>query len=97
MAVRQVCLLALIADGVLVLVSDLGPRPGRILTEPSAARIRTACRSTDLGPSHRADTQVTASLQQSRRPEALFGQATDNGLAVRWQPGQYWPSSTGRS
>ena len=46
--------------------------------------------STDLGPSHRRDTQVTAALNGAARPEALFGWADDNGLAVRWKPGQDW-------
>jgi kumamolisin len=90
-AVRQLCLLALIAAGVLVLASDLGPTSGAhrdgAISGPYAYLLAS---STDLGPSHRADAQVTAALQKSQRPEALFGWATDNGLAVRWQPGQDW-------
>jgi kumamolisin len=90
-AVRQLCLLPVIAAGVLVLASDLGPTSGPhragAISGPYEYLLAS---STDLGPSHRADTQVTAALQQSQRPGALFGWATDNGLAVRWQPGEDW-------
>ena len=46
--------------------------------------------SADLGPSHRADTQLTAMLHESGRPDALYGWANDNGLSVRWSVGEDW-------
>jgi len=46
--------------------------------------------STDLGPARTAAVQVTAALRQTRRPDALMGWASDNGLSVRWRPGDDW-------
>ena len=84
-------MLALIAAGVLVLVSDLRPSAvpdsAGAIGGPYASLLAS---STDLGPSHRGDTQLTAALHDSKRPEALFGWANSNGLAVRWRPGEEW-------
>ncbi len=91
MAVRHVGALALIAAGVLVLVSDL--RPSAVFDSAGAIGGPYAyllASSADLGPSHRADTQLTAVLHGSSRPDALFGWAHTNGLAVRWRPGEKW-------
>jgi kumamolisin len=90
-AARHVGVLALMAAGVLVLVSDLRPSSaldsaGTIMG-PYAYLLAS---SDDLGPSHRADTQLTAALHDSSRPQALFGWANSNGLAVRWRPGDNW-------
>lgn len=46
--------------------------------------------STDLGPSHRDDTQLTAELRDSTQPTQLVGWARGQGLSVRWQPGKNW-------
>ncbi len=46
--------------------------------------------STDLGPSHRDDTQLTVSLRDSTQPARLVGWARGQGLSVRWQPGHDW-------
>jgi kumamolisin len=46
--------------------------------------------STDLGPSHRDDTQLTAELRNSTQPTELLGWARGQGLSVRWQPGKNW-------
>ena len=46
--------------------------------------------STDLGPSHRDDTQLTVELRDSARPTRLVGWARGQGLSVRWQPGKNW-------
>jgi kumamolisin len=88
-AARHAGVLALIAAGVMVFVSDL--RPGfdsaGTITGPYAYLLAS---SADLGPSHRSDTQLTAALHGSSRPQSLFGWANGNGLAVRWQPGAQW-------
>ena len=46
--------------------------------------------STDLGPSHRDDTQLTVELRDSAQPTQLVGWARGQGLSVRWQPGKNW-------
>jgi kumamolisin len=82
--------LALIAVGVFALVSDLRPSvsgSAGLIVGPYAYLLAS---STDLGPSHRDDTQLTAALRDSSRPDALFGWADDNGLGVRWRPGEQW-------
>jgi kumamolisin len=88
---RHLSVLALVAAAVLVLVSDLHPAsdPDRdgVISGPYAYLLAS---STDLGPSHRVDTQLTAALRDSARPDALFGWANRNGLAVRWKPGEQW-------
>jgi kumamolisin len=88
---RQLSALALVGAALAVLVSDLHPasNPDRrgTITGPYSYLLAS---STDLGPSHRTDTQVTAALRGAARPEALFGWADDNGLAVRWKPGEDW-------
>ena len=43
--------------------------------------------STDLGPSRADDTQLTVTLHDANRPEALIGWAGQHGLSVRWRPG----------
>ncbi len=91
MAARHVGALALIAAGVLVLVSDL--RPAAVLSNAGAIGgpySYLLASSADLGPSHRPDTQLTAMLHESGRPDALYGWARDNGLAVRWSVGEDW-------
>ena len=90
MVARHVGALALIAAGVLVLVSDLRPSvsgDAGLIGGPYASLLAS---STDLGPSRRTDAQLTAALRNSMRPAALFGWADNNGLAVRWRPGTQW-------
>jgi kumamolisin len=88
-AARHLSVLALVAVGVMVLVSDLRPTPSPdgAIAGPYASLLAS---SADLGPSHRADTQLTAALNSSNRPDALFGWAHQHGLAVRWRPGEQW-------
>ena len=89
MVARQLGVLALVGAALAVLVSDLHPasNPDRrgTITGPYSYLLAS---STDLGPSHRTDTQVTVALRGAARPEALFGWADDNSLAVRWKPGE---------
>jgi kumamolisin len=85
-------LLALIAvAGVLLLASDLrithADNTPRLIGGPFALLLGA---STDLGPSHRDDTQLTVELRDSTRPTRLVGWARDQGLSVRWQPGKNW-------
>ncbi len=75
----------------LVLASDLRitnahDAPGSI-SGPYALMLGA---STDLGPSHRDDTQLTAELRDSTQPTQLVGWARGQGLSVRWQPGKNW-------
>jgi kumamolisin len=53
--------------------------------------------STDLGPSHRDDTQLTAALRDSAEPDKLLGWARSQGLSVRWQPGRNWAVVEGKA
>ena len=46
--------------------------------------------STDLGPSHLDQAQLTVGLRGSARPEPLQRWAASKGLDVRWQPGEEW-------
>jgi len=88
--IRHFGTLALIAVGVFALVSDLRPTvsgSAGLISGPYAYLLAS---STDLGPSHRPDTQLTASLRDSTRPDALFGWAGDHGLTVRWRQGETW-------
>ena len=92
-------LLALVAAaGVLVLASDLRitqahDTPG-LIGGPFALLLGA---STDLGPSHREDTQLTAELRDSKRPKELVGWAQGQGLSVRWQPGKNWAVVEGQA
>lgn len=85
-------LLALIAAaGVLVLASDLRitqvPNAPALIGGPFALLLGA---STDLGPSHRDDTQLTVALRDTARPDQLVGWARNKGLSVRWRPGHDW-------
>jgi kumamolisin len=89
-------MLALIAAGLLVLVSDFrlaseADRRGAI-AGPYALLLAS---STDLGPSHNADAQVTVVLRGAARPEALFGWAGGRDLSVRWRAGHTWAVVSG--
>ncbi len=85
-------LLALIAAaGVLALASDLritpAPNAPAMISGPFALLLGA---STDLGPSHRDDTQLTVALRDSAPPHRLVGWARGQGLSVRWRPGHNW-------
>jgi kumamolisin len=87
---RPFTTLALVVVGVFALVSDLRPSVSGTASLISGPYAYLLASSTDLGPSHRADTQLTAALRDSTRPDALYGWAGDNGLGVRWRPGEEW-------
>lgn len=46
--------------------------------------------STDLGPSRSGDAQLTVTLPDPARPQALLGWASAHRLWVRWRPGDGW-------
>jgi kumamolisin len=52
--------------------------------------------STDFGQSHDDQVQLTASLSDERRPDALIAWADRRHLSVRWQPGDDWAIVQGR-
>jgi kumamolisin len=84
-------LLLLIAVAVLVLALDLRPAPmshnPALIAGPYSFLLAS---SSDLGPSRSGDTQLTLTLPDSTRPEVLIGWATEQGLWVRWRPGDEW-------
>ena len=46
--------------------------------------------STDLGPSHNSDTQLTVALREAARPARCSTGPTARTLSVRWRPGHDW-------
>jgi kumamolisin len=58
-----------------------------VITGPYAALLASA---TDLGPSHARDAQVTVTLADANRPDALLQWASARGLWVRWRAGNAW-------
>lgn len=91
-------LLILLVAGALVLASDLTapPAPERtgIIGGPYALLLAA---SSDLGPSRRPDTQLTVSLRESARPDALIDWAQKRNLSVRWRTGDRWAIVAGPS
>jgi kumamolisin len=87
---RHFTTLALVVVGVFALVSDLRPAVSGTAGLISGPYAYLLASSIDLGPSHRTDTQLTAMLSDTGRPDALYGWADDYGLAVRWRPGDEW-------
>jgi kumamolisin len=82
---------ALLVAGLSVVL--LGPRRGPADVLPntvSGPLARLLGASTDLGPSRSSDTQLTAALSDSARPDDLLGWAKANRLSIRWRPGDDW-------
>jgi kumamolisin len=83
--------LALAVTGLLVLAicawSDSAAPDYRTIRGPYAKLLAA---SSDLGPSHAGDAQITATLPGPARPTALMEWATSNQLQVRWRPGDDW-------
>jgi kumamolisin len=83
--------LALIAAGVLVLVSDHPVTPvfgaPAVIDGPYASLLAA---STDLGAADSGPVQLTVSLRDTSRPDALFGWAGERALTVRWRPQHPW-------
>ena len=88
---RGVGLLVLVTAGVLALASDL--RVSLVSDSPAVIGVPFAlllAASTDLGPSRADDAQLTVTLHDANRPDALIGWAGQQGLSVRWRPGDEW-------
>jgi kumamolisin len=84
-------LLALVVTAVLVLVVSIrvtthSHRPD-VIDGPFKWLLAS---SNDLGPSRADHAQLTVTLPDADRPEALFGWASANRLSVRWRPGNPW-------
>ena len=94
MGARYIGMLALIAASVLMLVSDLRPSLSRDAMDGGDAIAGPysylLASSTDLGPSHNSDTQLTVALHGATRPGSVFEWADRRGLSVRWEAGQDW-------
>lgn len=94
MKARHIGVLALVAASVMVLVSDLrltSPRPGTEAGDDIAGPYSyLLASSTDLGPSHNDNAQLTLALHEPTRPNGVFDWADSQGLDVRWKPGQAW-------
>lgn len=94
MGARLFGVLALVAASVMVLVSDL--RASSLPTRANAGDVIAGpysyllASSTDLGPSHNDNAQLTVALHEASRPAGVFDWAHSNGLSVRWKPGQPW-------
>jgi kumamolisin len=84
-------LLVLVAVGAFLFASDLPgvhrPDGPAVIGGPLALLLAS---STDLGPSHNGDAQLTAALLGPTRPDALIGWAESHDLSVRWRPGEGW-------
>ena len=82
---------ALIAVAALIVASDIctgcAPRSPAAITGPFASLLAS---SSDLGPSRSVDVQLTVTLPDPSRPDALMGWASARGLWVRWRPGEAW-------
>jgi kumamolisin len=74
----------------LVAASDLRSRQGdqsHVIDGPYAYLLAS---SADLGPAQSNRVQITAALHDAHRPDALIDWAQNNGLLVRWRPGDDW-------
>jgi kumamolisin len=84
-------LLAVAAAGMLVLVTGIRvasrPEDRAGIGGPLALLLAS---STDLGPSRDDSAQVTVTLPNAARPEALIEWASTHGTRVRWRPGDDW-------
>ncbi|MBJ7337313.1 MAG: peptidase S53 [Mycolicibacterium sp.] len=84
-------LLPVILVGVLALASDLRITPNAatpaLIDGPYAALLAA---STDLGPARGDHVQLTAMLNDHRRPDALIGWAVQHGLSVQWRTTDGW-------
>jgi kumamolisin len=84
-------LLAVVLVGVLALASDLRITPSTgtpaAIGGPFASLLAA---STDLGPARGDHVQLTATLGDTRRPDALIGWAGEHGLSVQWRASDAW-------
>ena len=87
-----------IAAVLLIAVAASGPWTSRVapqapvITGPYASLLAA---SSNLGPSHADDAQLTVTLSTLARPATLIDWAETRGLAVRWRAGDDWAIVTG--
>jgi kumamolisin len=90
--------LVLVAAAALVLASDWRPAPAPeaadVIVGPYASLLAS---STDLGPAHTMPVQLTVALRGHRRPDALIRWTGQQGLSMRWRPGEDWAIVDGAS
>lgn len=74
-----------------LLVADLhrspAPAADGAISGPYASLLAS---SVDLGPARTDHVQLTAALRDDSRPDLLMGWAVQQGLSVRWRPGDSW-------
>lgn len=63
------------------------PGGGAVIGGPYASLLAA---STNLGPSHADDAQLTVQLPSADHPRNLIGWAETHHLTVRWRPGDDW-------
>ncbi|TPG34432.1 S53 family peptidase [Mycolicibacterium hodleri] len=84
-------LLIALLVGVLACTSDLRITPSTesptTIDGPFASLLAA---STDLGPARGDHVQLTAMLNDHRRPSALIGWASQHGLSVQWRASDGW-------
>ena len=84
MLIAAVLLMAVAASG----SWTLRPAPqAPVITGPYASLLAA---SSNLGPSHAVDAQLTVTLATLARPATLMNWAEARGLAVRWRAGDDW-------
>src|ERR1700681_3001212 len=84
-------LLAILVPGVLVLVTGIravSQSDDRAAIGGPLALLLAS--STDLGPSRDDSAQLTVTLTDGARPDALIEWAGAQGIRVRWRPGDKW-------
>lgn len=87
-----------IAAALLIAVAASGPWATRLaprapaITGPYASLLAA---SSNLGPSHAGDAQLTVTLSTMQRPATLIDWAEARGLSVRWRAGDDWAIVTG--
>ena len=82
-------LLAILAAGVLVVAGVHAWEPDNRSAIGGPLGLLLAG-STDLGPSRDGSVQLTVTLPDSARPQALFAWAGAQRMWVRWRPGDTW-------
>ena len=84
-------LLAVLVAGVLALVTGIRAvavsEDRAVVGGPLALLLAS---STDLGPSRDNSAQLTVTLPDGARPDALIEWAGAQGIRVRWRPGDAW-------
>ncbi|CAN3131241.1 S53 family peptidase [Mycobacterium sp. smrl_JER01] len=73
--------------GIGLSVSERGAADDKLIEGPFASLLDA---STDLGPAQEPSIELTASLADPSRPDALIDWARAQSLSVRWRPGDDW-------